>query len=145
MTPAMHSATSNWLATGARFSPDREALYDVGTGRRWTYAQLYRESLAWAARLQAEQVGVGDRVAVLALNRGETFALLFAVAELGAVLFPMNWRLSTDELRWQLDNSGAKVIFADETHLSVDLGRPVLSLEDGPEADPASLAHPPFT
>jgi len=143
MTPSMQHATSNWLAIHARFRPDAEALYDVGTGRRWTYAALHHDSLAWAARLQAEGVGVGDRVALLALNRGETFALLFACAELGAVFFPMNWRLSPEELRWQLENSGAKVVFADDTHLSADLGRPVYSLDAGPDADPATLGPTP--
>jgi len=141
MTPPTTHATSNWLATQARFRPRAEALYDVGTGRRWSWLDLHRDSLAWAARLQADGVEKGDRVAVLALNRGETFALLFACAELGAVLFPMNWRLSPDELRWQLDNSGARVVFADDTHLGLDVGRPLSSLETGPDADPSQLGN----
>ncbi len=143
MTPSFQHATSNWLAVWARFRPNAEALYDVGTGRRWTYAQLHHDSLAWAARLRSEGVNQGDRVAVLALNRGETFALLFACAELGAVLFPMNWRLSPEELKWQLDNAGATVVFADDTHLAVDLDRPMLSLETGPDADPSTLTDLP--
>ena len=143
MTPATHHATSAWLASWARLRPDREALFDVGTGRRWTYAELYADSLAWAVRLRSEGVGPGDRVALLALNRGETFALLFACAELGAVLFPMNWRLSADELRWQVDNSDPVVIFADAAHADVELGRPVRSLEEGPRARADDLGPTP--
>lgn len=141
--PAKHQATSAWLATWAQFAPEREALFDVGTGKRSTYAELFAESRAWAARLQREGVGAGDHVAVLALNRGETFALLFACAELGAILFPMNWRLAPDELRWQRDNSGARVVFTDAQFADIDLGVPTLSLDDGPGATAADLVDPP--
>jgi fatty-acyl-CoA synthase len=137
----MH-ATSNWLSTWARFRPDAEALYDVGTGRRWTYAGLHRDSLRWAARLQQAGIRPGDRVAVLAENRGETLALLFACAELGAILFPMNWRLSPAELRWQLDDCTPGVVLVDATNAGGDLGRPALSLDAGPEAEPLAGATP---
>ncbi len=109
-------AVSNWLDVWSRFSPNREAVYDLGTGRRWTYVQLRDEANAWAALLRDRGVCRGDRVAVLAENRGETLALLFAVADLGAVLFPMNWRLADAELSWQCAHAGPKVIFADDTH-----------------------------
>ncbi len=139
---SLHS-TSNWPATWARFRPHAEALVDVGTGRRWTWSQFDADVRAWACRLQAEGVQAGDRVAVLALNRGETFLLLFACAEIGAVFFPMNWRLSPEELRWQLQDSGAAVVFADVANGAVDLGREVLSLDSGPGADPDLLQPTP--
>ena len=138
----MH-ATSNWLATGSRFRGDAEAVFDAGTGRRWTYAQLHAESRAWTARLQREGVAPGDRVAVLAHNRAETLALLFACADLGAVLFPMNWRLSPAELRWQLDDSAPAVLLVDTPNQDVDLGgRAVLHLDDGPGATSDDGAPP---
>ena len=119
----------NWLEGHARFRPDAEALFDVSTGRRWTYRTLYEASLAWAGRLQARGVGPGDRVAVLAQNRGELFALLFAVQELGAVLFPMNWRLAPAELSWQIGHCDPRVVLVDaenreRVHLpdALDLG-----------------------
>ena len=133
----MSAATSDWLATWRRFSPEAEAVYDVGTGQRWTYAQLHADSLAWAATLDAQGVGPGARVAVLALNRGETLALLFAVAHLGAVLFPMNWRLSPAELAWQADNCSPAVLLHDAAHAdtAAGLGLPLLSLDAGPARD----------
>lgn len=126
------SATSNWPAVWRRFRPEAEAVVDVGTDQRWTWTELHRQSLAWAARLQREGVGSGDRVALLALNRAETFALLFAVAELGAVLFPLNWRLSPEELRWQLEHSRSRLLLVDEAHWALELGLPRLLLEEGP-------------
>ena len=143
MSTGLHQATSNWLSTWARFSPQREALFDVGTGRRFSYAELYEESRAWAARLRSEGVGPGDRVAVLALNRGETFALLFAVAELGAILLPLNWRLSPGELRWQVEDSAARIVLVDAVHRAVHLGCAVLELDEGPCAEPISSDEMP--
>jgi fatty-acyl-CoA synthase len=138
-------ATSNWLEMHARFRPDALAVVDAGTGRSWTYAALQREGLGWAALLQAQGVGPGDRVAVLAFNRGETLALLFAVAELGAILLPLNWRLSPPELRWQLEHGAVKVLLCDAAHEGVvgDVsGCTSLRLDDGP-ADPAGLGPTP--
>lgn len=123
--------TSNWLEYHARFRPNAEALYDVAQDRRWTYAALHHDSLCWAGRLAQLGVVAGDRVAVLAQNRGETLALLFACAELGAILFPMNWRLSREELAWQLGNAAPRVLFTDNDFRSAvhELSH---AIEDGP-------------
>jgi fatty-acyl-CoA synthase len=115
-------APSDWLTPWARFQPDAEALFDVGTGRRWTWAELDRGARRWAGWLATCGVEAGDRVAVLAKNRGETIELLFAAAHLGAVLFPMNWRLSPAELRWQLDDCGPRVLLTDTEHQALALG-----------------------
>ncbi|MDP2311808.1 MAG: AMP-binding protein [Pseudomonadota bacterium] len=126
-------ATSNWLEFHARFRPDAEALFDVSTGRRWTYAALRAWSLAWAGRLRAEGVVAGDRVVVVAGNRAETLALLFACAELGAILAPLNWRLAVPELQWQIDHCAARVVFADAAQRARIGGLP---LEEEPTASP---------
>lgn len=128
------NATSNWLEMWARFRPEAEALVDLGTGRRWTYAALHDEACRWTGRLLHGGVLPGDRVAVLAMNRGETLALLFACASAGAMLLPLNWRLSPAELRAQIELARPRMIFADARHLDVLGGE---SLEDGPQADPA--------
>ncbi len=134
-------ATSNWLEMHARFRPDAPAIVDVGTGRSWTYRAFWQESLGWAARLRAAGVEPGDRVAVLALNRAETIALLFAAAELGAVLLPLNWRLAPPEIRWQLEHCGAKVLLTDARHAGL-VAWPALAIEDGP-GDPGALGPTP--
>lgn len=126
-------ATSNWLEVWARFRPAAEALVDLGTGRRWTYAALHEESLRWSGRLAAEGVGPGDRVGVLAKNRGETLALLFACAERGAMLLPFNWRLAAGELDAQRRLAEPRVVFVDGANAGRIDGP---SLEEGPGADP---------
>ena len=126
-------ATSNWLASHARFRPQAEAVYDVATGRRWTYAALHQESLRWAGRLRAEGVQAGDRVALLAQNRGETFAVLFACAELGAILVMLNWRLSPAELKWQVEHCTPRLVLSDAANHAVLGG---VRLDEDPGAAP---------
>lgn len=130
----------SWLV---RHPGRREALYDVGSGRRWTYAALHRDALAWAGRLTRLGVCRGDRVAVLAYNRGDTLALLFACAELGAILVPMNWRLADAELRWQLEHCTPRVLFADANHVG-RLGGEAMEPGDDLEEGPGSRSDEPW-
>jgi fatty-acyl-CoA synthase len=130
-------ATSNWLEAHARFRPHAEALVELATGRRWTYAALHHEAQRWAGRLLADGVAPGERVAVLAPNRAETLMLLFACAEVGAVLFPMNWRLADAELAWQRDHAAPRVVYVDPGFAGRLPGVPLLA---DPGTDRASGA-----
>ena len=55
----------------------------------------------------------GDRVAILALNSDRYFELLYAIPWLGAAMVPVNTRLATPEIRYVLEDSGARVLFVD--------------------------------
>jgi fatty-acyl-CoA synthase len=123
--------TSAWSETHARFRPDAEAVFDVERGRRLTWRQLHVEVQQWTAFLLRRGVVAGDRVAVLADNRAETLALLLACAELEAVLFPMNWRLSAEELSWQLGHSEPRVLLVDDAHRDA-VRHERVHLDDGP-------------
>ena len=127
----MMRATGAWLETHARFRPDAEAVVCIPTGRRWTYAELARDARRWAGKLAHHGVIKGDRVALLAHNSGDHFALMFACAELGAIFFPLNWRLAPEELAWQLGNAEPRVLLTDAT-FSDTLDTDALRLEDGP-------------
>lgn len=90
---------------------DRPALTDGA--RTWTHRQLQRDAGRWAAHLQAEGVAASDAVALVARNRAEHVLLLLACRRLGAVFQPVNWRLAEPEIAWQLQHSGATVVFAE--------------------------------
>lgn len=126
-------AISNWPEMWRRFRPQAEALYDVSSGRRWSWEALHEDTLRWAGALADAGVGAGDRVCLLAHNRGETFALLFACAELGAMLCPMNWRLSPAELAYQLGDAAPRAFVVDDANADrVVAACPTLRLEEGP-------------
>jgi fatty-acyl-CoA synthase len=86
-------------ARRAVLTPGRTALHDVPTGRALTYAQLDENSRKAAGFLASEGIRPGDRIGVLCRNRIEFFELLFACAKLGAILVPLNWRMTGRELR----------------------------------------------
>lgn len=82
----------------ARHTPEAPALRFEG--RRFTYARLARRTERAAARLcHAWGVRSGDRVAYLGFNHVDQITLLFALARLGAMLVPLNYRLAPAE--WQ--------------------------------------------
>ena len=97
------------LAKRAHLSPGLEALVEPG-GRRLCYAELEARSNRSADALAALGVRKGDRVALLLMNGPEFVESFFAVAKLGAVAVPLNWRLVPDELAFILKDSGSKLV-----------------------------------
>lgn len=97
----------------ARETPGQVALRC--SGRTWTYAQLDQDVDAWASRLASFGVRRGDRVALLAPNRAEWPAIVFATWRLGAVLVPLNARLTAAELSPQVEKVRAALVLADAT------------------------------
>jgi fatty-acyl-CoA synthase len=94
----------------ARFTPDKPALRFEGA--IWNYAFLAGRIAALARALKS-QLGVhrGDRVAFLALNRPDYLALLYACARLGAMLVPLNWRLTLPEQLFMLRDADVQALF----------------------------------
>ncbi|MCW2667478.1 MAG: o-succinylbenzoate--CoA ligase [Frankiales bacterium] len=97
-----------WLTKHAVNSASRTAL--VQGERRRTYAELNARADQLSAALYAAGVRHGDRVASLALNGIEHVETLFAVAKLGAIFVPNNYRLSGEEVAYNLSDSGAVVL-----------------------------------
>ena len=108
------------LTKRSELHPDKEALVDVQNGQRHTYRQYNLNSNRVANNLKAIGIGKGDRVAILMMNSAEYMELFFAIAKIGAICVPLNWRLVTDELIFILKDSGAKLlVFDDEFKLMV--------------------------
>ncbi|MBN1203982.1 MAG: long-chain fatty acid--CoA ligase [Myxococcaceae bacterium] len=122
MTPIVH----DWLARRAWLSPDRVALIDtLSGGRRITFRE-WNATANRTARLLHDTLGVrrGDRVAVLAMNCVEYLDLLFACAKLGAILQPLNWRLSPEELKGLLaDAEPLVLVYGPDFQAQVDAVR----------------------
>ena len=85
--------------------------------RRWTFADVERDTNRLANALVALGVGAGDRVAALTKFHVEALLLTLAAAKLGAVFMPVNWRLAPAELRYIVDHGGAKLMLADRGFL----------------------------
>src|SRR4029453_11848597 len=99
------------LARHARKSPDVPAVRFEGSGR--TYAELDERVTRLARALRDRGVGLGDRIAVLALNGMETWETYLAGVRLGAIVVPVNFRLVADEVAYVLTDSGAVALVVD--------------------------------
>lgn len=85
-------------------------------GERTSYAQLERHVAGLATGLTALGFA-GARVATVLYNEPETVELYMALARVGAVNVPMNTRLTVEEKRYILNDSGANVFIVDNEHL----------------------------
>jgi 2-furoate---CoA ligase len=95
------------LDLAAQRRPQADAVVDGG--RRLTYAGLHARAQAVAAGLQALGVARGDRVLIALRNRLEHVVTYWALQTMGAVAAPVNFRLAAGEMRYVLEDSGAKV------------------------------------
>jgi long-chain acyl-CoA synthetase len=84
--------------------------------REVTYAQLDARSNQLAHALQDRGVGAGSRVAYLGRSSPEVIELLGAVSKIGAVVVPLNWRLSPRELAGVIADAQAPLLIADTTY-----------------------------
>lgn len=82
--------------------------------RRWSWAELDAEVDAWCARLLEFGVGAGSRFAVLSTNRPEVVFLIHAAWRMGAVIVPLNARLSATELLPLVQKARAVCVIAEE-------------------------------
>src|SRR5204863_6410686 len=104
---------------------DREAVVDGDL--RLTYEEFFSRCDAWSAALQSLGVQPGDRVAYIAPNTHAQLESFYAVPQIGAVLVPINYRLSPDEFAYIIVHSGAAVVCAHDDYLQcVDDLRPQL-------------------
>ncbi|WP_295701604.1 AMP-binding protein [Lapillicoccus sp.] len=101
----------NFDATAARFG-DREALVDVASGARWTYAGLARDVEQLARALVAAGIRTGDRVGIWAPNCGEWVLVQYATAKMGAILVNINPAYRSHELDYVLNQAGTRMVIA---------------------------------
>ena len=100
------------LAKRTLMNPTNEALFDVAADRRFTYTELNDRTNQVAHALLASGVQKGDRVALLMMNSHEFVTSFFAVAKVGAVIVPLNWRLVPDELEFIVKDAGCTLMIA---------------------------------
>ena len=114
------------LAHWAAHCPARIALHF--DGESLTYAALWAR-VERAAR--ALRVAKGERIAWLGYNHPDMLVLLFAAARRGAMLVPLNWRLTAAEHRGILRDCQPRWLFSDAEFAGAarELGVPAGALE----------------
>ncbi|HOA93294.1 MAG TPA: AMP-binding protein [Quisquiliibacterium sp.] len=85
----------------------------VFEGQRITHAQYHARAERLAAGLHRAGLAHGDRLCVLAQNRLEFLDAYAAAARLGAIVVPVNWRLTADEVTHVVRDTAPKLLLAD--------------------------------
>ncbi len=104
----MHA--ENLLSKRAYLTPNREALTEMASGRRYTYAELNARANKLASWMRQLGVQKGDRVSVLAHNSVAYIDLFYGLPKIGAILAPLNWRLAAPELAYIVKDCQPKVL-----------------------------------
>jgi len=85
---------------------------------RLTYEQFFDRCDRWSAALQGLGVAPGDRVATIAPNTHAQLESFYAVPQIGAVLVPINYRLTADDFVYIINHSGSSVVCAHSDYLA---------------------------
>jgi fatty-acyl-CoA synthase len=107
----------DYLARRELYSPDKLAFIDAGKSPEWrlTYRQANQRANRLSNWLKSQDVGKGDRVAILAKDGYEHLDVFFACSKLGAIHTALNWRLHWQELLDIFKNTTPKIlIFSDD-------------------------------
>ncbi|MEV6166397.1 AMP-binding protein [Streptomyces sp. NPDC052052] len=99
---------------------EREALVDVASGRRWTYAEFGADVEELARALMASGVAKGDRVGIWAINCPEWVLVQYATARIGAVMVTINPAYRAHELAYVLQQAGISLLVSSLAHRTSD-------------------------
>ena len=95
---------------------EREAVVDLEL--RLTYGQFFDRCDRWSAALQRLGVAQGDRVTYIVPNTHSQLESFYAVPQIGAVLVPINYRLTAEDFAYLINHSGARLVCAHSDYLA---------------------------
>jgi len=100
-----------------RLYPNREAVVDGAD--RWTYEAFFDRCDRWSTGLQKLGVIKGDRVAYISPNTHSKLEAYYAVPQIGAVVVPINYRLTAEDFAYIINHSGSRVVCAHADYLEM--------------------------
>ena len=102
------------ICRNAQCFRDRTAWLEADSGKRITFEAYKLQVDRLAAGLQQAGIRTGDRIGVVGKNSLAFFRIYGAAAALGAIVLPINWRLSADEVAFNLNDGEPVIVFVDD-------------------------------
>lgn len=109
-----HPVVGDLLGINAERSPNKIALIDPEKNISLTWREWKAQVMRFANSLIASGIKPGGRIATFLRDTVELPTCLFATSKVAGIFVPVNYRLSPEELRYVLDDCGAKVLVFDE-------------------------------
>ncbi|MFJ2737015.1 AMP-binding protein [Streptomyces sp. NPDC087317] len=119
-TPLLSDTIGANLDRAVASFADREALVDVPSGRRWTYAEFGAAVDEVARGLLAKGVARGDRVGIWAVNCPEWVLVQYATARIGVIMVNINPAYRAHEVEYVLRQAGISLLVASQAHRGTD-------------------------
>src|SRR5215510_8362785 len=107
--------TLEFARRARRLYPEREAVVDGAL--RLSYRQFLDRCDRWSSALQSLGIRQGDRIAYIAPNTHAQLESFYAVPQIGAILVPLNYRLTADDFAYLINHSGARIVCAHSDYL----------------------------
>lgn len=101
--------TTEFLTIASVICPDKVAI--VFEGRRYNFSQLNERVNRLGNALLNLGVQKSDRIAILQVNTNQCIETYFAVAKIGAIYVPLNFRAKGAELTYMLNSAEASTLF----------------------------------
>jgi len=95
----------DWIEYHSVTTPDKIAMIDLMSNRKFTYADVHERAARGAGFLKSKGIKKGDRVAFLCLNTTDVMELIFGCWRIGAICLALNFRLTPPELAFILNDS----------------------------------------
>jgi len=109
--------TLDFLSISSAICPDRDCV--VFEGKRYTFSQINDRSNRLANSLAGLGVKKGDMATILQVNCNQFLEIYYALAKLGAILVPVNFRAKENELTYMLNNCGAVALFMGDRYIKM--------------------------
>ncbi|MHA2366432.1 MAG: acyl-CoA synthetase [Candidatus Hodarchaeales archaeon] len=109
------SWVGDWSGRRANLSPDKIAIIDDTTGLFYTFYDLDNRANKLAFILKDYGIKKGDRVLLFSRNRIECIDLFLAIGKIGAILVPLNIRLTTPEIKYLLNKTTPRIFIYDSS------------------------------
>ncbi len=110
------------IARNSRLIPNREAV--VYGRKRFTYKQFNARINQLAHALLSLNIRKGSKVAILLYNCNEFLEAYIALAKIGAVGVPLNFRLGVEEIKYIVNHSDSEAFILGEAFVAEREGHP---------------------
>ena len=101
----------DWKRRAVKYYPEKIAVIDGD--KKFTYKEFGKRVDQLSLSLQKAGIKEGDHVAVMLPNTHYMLESFYGICQLGAVMVPLNYRLSADDLEYIINHSDAKILIVD--------------------------------
>lgn len=113
----------DWKRRAVKYYPQKKAVIDGE--KEFTYEEFGERADRLSVALHEAGIRKGDHVAVMLPNTHYMLESFYGICQLGAVMVPLNYRISAEDMEYIINHSDAKMLIVDE-----QFTEPIKEVED---------------